>query len=67
MKLIKNAIQCKHCGKTIESTYRHDFAGHWCEAMGHTDNIIAADGGLDYLRRVGSKKDWLEVSEWEDE
>ena len=66
MKLIKNAITCKHCGETVESTYRHDFASHSCKGM-KENQMIAADGGMDYLRRVGSKEDWFEASEWADE
>ncbi len=66
MKLVKNAITCKHCGTTVESKFRHDFSSHSCKGM--ADNqMIAADGGLDYLRRVGNKGDWFEASEWEDD
>ena len=66
MKLIKNAIQCKHCGIILESKYRHDFASHTCDGMGE-DSMIAADGGLAYLRRVGTEDNWLEASEWVDD
>jgi len=66
MKLVKNAIQCKHYGVVVKSKYRHDFAHNSCKGM--ADNqMIAADGGLAYVPRVGSKGDWFEASEWEDE
>jgi hypothetical protein len=42
--ILKNAVQCKHCGDTIESTHRHDFQRCTCGA-------VFVDGGLDYLRR----------------
>ena len=63
MTLIKNAIQCKHCGAIIESTYRHDFVTHHCDGI-EEGYGIAVDGGLDYRRRVGDRNDWMEASEW---
>jgi hypothetical protein len=61
MKIIKNAIKCRLCGEIIESKHVHNFVGHNCtddESKG-----IAADGGLQYLRRVGDRKYWEDVSE----
>ena len=43
-KILRNAIQCKHCGGIIESKYRHDFVSCSC-------GCCSVDGGLDYLRR----------------
>ena len=57
-----NAIKCAHCSTLVVSTFRHHFATHKCAALG--DGYIAADGGLDYLRRVGNPEDWEEASEW---
>ncbi len=58
-KIIRNAIQCKHCGDIIESTYRHDFVTCSC-------GCYSVDGGLDYLRRgfIHSKnEDYTDLSE----
>ena len=57
--LVKNAIRCKHCGDIIESTYRHDF--RYCSC-----HRCAVDGGLDYLRRCGSPKDYEDMSEYKE-
>ena len=59
MKIIKNAIKCKHCGDVIESTYRHDFVTCSC-------GCCSVDGGLDYLRRCFKnfqEEDYTELSE----
>lgn len=57
-KIIKNAIQCKHCGDIIVSTHRHDFVTCSCESC-------SVDGGLDYLRRCckNPQEDYIELSE----
>ncbi len=58
-KIIKNAIQCKHCGDIIVSTHRHDFVTCSCESC-------SVDGGLDYLRRCcknSQEEDYIELSE----
>lgn len=58
-KIIRNAIQCKHCGDIIESTQRHDFVTCSC-------GCCSVDGGLDYLRRefMHSKdEDYADLSE----
>ena len=60
-KLKKNAIQCKHCGDIIESTWVHDFKFCSC-------GKVFVDGGLDYARRgyTDSIDDFIEMAEWED-
>ena len=58
-KIIRNAIQCKHCGDIIESTYCHDFVSCSC-------GCCSVDGGLDYLKRgfMHSKdEDYIDLSE----
>lgn len=62
MAIIRNAIKCKLCGAIIDSTHRHDFNVHACDGMPKGE-FIAADGGKDYLRRVGDSKYWEDVSE----
>ena len=56
-KILVNKIQCKKCKDIIESKHIHDFK--WC-----TCKSIAVDGGLEYLRRVGSFEDIIELSEF---
>lgn len=58
-KIVRNAIQCKHCGDIIESTYRHDFVTCSC-------GCCSVDGGLDYLRRGfkhSKDEDFIDLSE----
>lgn len=50
-----NKIKYKKCGVIIESTNVHDFK--WCSC-----GRIAVDGGHEYLRRVGNKEDYEELS-----
>lgn len=52
-----NKIRCKKCGDIIESKSRYDFKYCKCKS-------VAVDGGHDYLRRVGEKEDWEELSEY---
>lgn len=59
-KIIHNKIRCKKCGDIIESTSVHDFKFCSCGSC-------AVDGGHDYLRRLGYKEDWEEMSEVENE
>ena len=54
--IIKNAIRCNKCGQVIESKHRHDFVMCKCGSVG-------VDGGHDYLRRIGDKENWTELSE----
>lgn len=55
--IVRNAIQCKNCGKICESTSVHEFAKCDCET-----DWVAADGGHEYLRRVGDPKNWIDLS-----
>ena len=58
-KIIRNAIQCKHCGDVIESTYCHDFVTCSC-------GCCSVEGGHDYLRRCfkhSQEEDIIELSE----
>jgi len=56
MRIKVNKIRCKKCGDVIESLHRHDFKFCKCGA-------VAVDGGKDYLRRLGNKEDWEDLSE----
>ena len=58
-KIITNKIRCKKCGDVIESTHRRGFK--FCKC-----GVVAVDGGKDYLRRCGNRKDWEELSECPD-
>ena len=57
--ICKNTIRCKKCGEVIESKSRHDFK--WCKC-----GACAVDGGTDYLRRVGYRNNWEEMSEFKE-
>lgn len=54
--IVHNRIKCKMCGDVIESTYIHDFKMCKCRA-------VAVDGGHGYLKRVGYKENYEELSE----
>ncbi len=55
--IIRNAIQCKLCGDTIESISVHDYKVCSCGAC-------AVDGGHDYLKRSAKSFDnIIELSE----
>ena len=56
MKIVRNRIKCAKCGDIIESYSVHDFKFCKCGA-------IAVDGGHDYLRRLGEREDWIDMSE----
>ncbi len=58
-KILINKAKCKKCNDIIISAYRHDFVECKCGA-------IAVDGGQDYLRRIGSSTNRIELSEFED-
>jgi hypothetical protein len=47
-RLMLNSVKCGLCNHVIWSTHVHDF--RTCEC-----GNISVDGGLDYLRRVGSQ------------
>jgi hypothetical protein len=51
-----NVVRCKRCEDLIESRSTDDFVKCSCGAC-------AVDGGLEYLRRLGSPDDWEELSE----
>lgn len=60
--ILQNAIQNLETGEIIKSTHVHDFV-----VTSFKDNsYIAADGGTEYLRRVGNLKQkdvkWRELS-----
>lgn len=60
MKITRNAIRCRHCGDTIESTDVHELVACSCGA-------VAVDGGHDYLRRLYMTvpdEDYEELSEY---
>ena len=59
MKIIRNAIKCKHCGDVIKSTYCHNFVTCSC-------GRCSVDGGHDYLRRYfknSQEEDFIDLSE----
>lgn len=53
--IIQNQIECAKCGDVIVSKHGHDFV--WCGC-----GAVAVDGGMQYLRRVGNKEDYIEQS-----
>jgi Zn finger protein HypA/HybF involved in hydrogenase expression len=55
-KIINNKIQCNKCGDIIESKTTHDFKYCSCKS-------VAVDGGKEYLKRLGNKEDFIELSE----
>ena len=55
-KIICNRIMCRKCGDIVESEHRHDFKSCSCGSC-------SVDGGHDYLRRSGNRKDWQEMSD----
>lgn len=57
-KIKVNKLQCPKCKDIVESKYGHDFV--WCKC-----GNIAADGGKNYLRRVGDVHNYIELSEYE--
>lgn len=63
----ENAIICRWCHARIVSRHRHDFNSHVCETLSSKGAFIAADGGKEYLRRVGDPEDYIDVSIIEDE
>lgn len=54
-QIIKNEIQCRHCGEVLYSKTVHDFKMCKCGKCG-------VDGGLEYLRRLGDPDDYIELS-----
>lgn len=54
-KILKNSAQCKLCLSIIESRHRHDYVACSCGA-------IFIDGGTDYCRSGGDRKDFTDLS-----
>lgn len=54
-EIISNKIKCKKCGDIIESKSTNDYKRCSCGA-------VAVDGGKDYLKRIGKKEDYIELS-----
>lgn len=57
-KILTNKIKCIKCGDILESKTTNDFKRCSCGA-------IAIDGGHEYLKRIGSEEDYIELSEVE--
>ena len=58
-RIIRNAIQCKHCGEIIESKSVYDFKTCKC-------GKVFVDGGHEYLRRGytnSAEEDFIDLSE----
>jgi hypothetical protein len=58
-KIKSNKIQCTLCQEIIESKRPHDFKSCKCGSC-------SVDGGLEYLRRLGTDNYIIELSEYED-
>ena len=52
-KLNRNRVRCLKCEEIIESQHRHDFVTCKC-------GNISVDGGMSYMRRIGTLKDYEE-------
>ena len=61
-KIICNKIRCKICGEILESKHVHDFRPCKCFKESKGTKGCAADGGTEYLRRVGNPDDYEELS-----
>lgn len=59
-KILRNRIQCTHCGDVIESETVHDFKFCSC-------GTVAVDGGHDYCKRSFKfgPSDYKDLSEYE--
>jgi len=53
--ILQNQIRCNKCGDEPFSTHVHDFRYCKCGA-------VAVDGGMSYLRRLGHRDDYTELS-----
>jgi hypothetical protein len=58
-KITWNAVRCEKCGDVIESKAPDEWVMCSCGACG-------VDGGLRYLRRLGSEDDCKELSAFEE-
>ena len=50
-EIISNKIKCKKCRDVIEPKNTNDYKKCSCE-------VVAVDGGKDYLKRIGSEEDY---------
>jgi len=57
--ILRNLARCRLCGTIIESRHRHDYVMCNCGSIG-------VDGGKAYLRRVGSRDHFEELSTFEE-
>lgn len=58
-----NRAMCKNCGDIVESKHVHHFASCSCFKNRKNNKGIFVDGGLDYLRRGGNMKNFIDLSE----
>ncbi len=58
-RILLNSIKCLKCEDVLVSKNRHDFVMCSCGKVG-------VDGGTEYLRRIGTPKDWYELSVHDD-
>ena len=54
-KKSSNKIQCRYCKDVIESKNLHEFKRCSC-------GKVAVDGGLEYMKRIGNKEDYIDLS-----
>jgi len=54
-----NRAQCKECKDIVTSYHVHDYVQCKC-------GLIAVDGGLEYIRRVGVLGNMIEMCEYDD-
>lgn len=54
-QIVQNMAKCLRCGEIVVSEFRHDFVTCSCGSL-------SVDGGNAYLRRVGEREDWEEMS-----
>lgn len=58
--IIQNAVQCGSCGEIMNSTHVHDYVTCSCPFR------VGADGGSDYLKRVGDMSQIIDLSVYDD-
>ncbi len=54
-EILLNRVRCLKCDTVIVSKHRHDFTTCPCGA-------VSVDGGSHYLKRVGNREDYVELS-----
>jgi len=59
-KILTNSITCLVCGEVLFSEFTHDFNYCFC-------GKVAIDGGKEYLKRVGDKRNFKENSTFDDD